>query len=154
MVEREKKLNMHDMKFIFAVFLVSCSLTLTVSGCGEKTAKPGKSGSSVLQVQGTWTGYEAGGAPGTWTFVFSPDHGCQVTGPSPQEWYRGTCTLDSDADPPEFTVFIEDCPYPSCKGETAFGIYKLEDSTLTIAGTTSTHARFSKSRRLTPRSAT
>jgi beta-lactamase regulating signal transducer with metallopeptidase domain len=112
--------------------------TLTLIGIGNHwrevwkraaSTKPHKADSADLQ--GSWTGQEAD-AKGLCSFVLNGSS-FEFHGADPQEWYKATFSV-YDTNPRQFITVITDCPFPAYVGQTSYGIYKLEDGTLTITG--------------------
>ena len=58
-----------------------------------------------------------------------------ITGadPCPCEWYTGTFSIQSKANPKQFDFVIKDGEFTIYKGRTALAIYEVEGNTLTWA---------------------
>jgi len=84
------------------------------------------------KIQGTWVGKELGRDGGA-RIVFSGNT-VDFKGAHPQEWYKGIAVINTDVTPKQADFTISECAMPNYVGKIAKSIYKLEESTLTIAG--------------------
>ncbi|MBN2593216.1 MAG: TIGR03067 domain-containing protein [Sedimentisphaerales bacterium] len=94
----------------------------------EQTAQKAETDSGL---EGTWTGADAGGYGGQWTFVFSKGK-VEVKGPE-SEYYAGTMKLNDKTSPKQIDFKIDKCSMPEYAGETSLSIYRLEGNKLTLA---------------------
>ena len=65
--------------------------------------------------------------------IFSGDT-IDFKGAHPQEWYKGIAVINQEMTPRQADFTISECAMPDYIGKIAKSIYKLEESTLTIAG--------------------
>ena len=100
----------------------------------------GASGASTLHksdsdaLQGTWKGKEVGAnAEGECSLVIS-GKSLEFRGANTNERYKGTFTLREDAKPKRLVATITECPAPQYIGKTSYGLYRIENGTLTLAG--------------------
>jgi RNA polymerase sigma factor (sigma-70 family) len=100
------------------------SLLSTVAAKGQSDADA---------LQGTWTGHEINGAPGSSTLTIQGSN-LEFRGANPNEWYKATFTLREDTTPKQLIAVITDCPAPQFVGKTSHAIYQLQGSTFTMAG--------------------
>lgn len=110
-----------------AVALVS--ITLFVSGCDSTEDT---SISDLEKLQGTWVGKELG-QEGEVKIIFS-GKSIDFKGAHPQEWYKGTAVLNQELSPKQADFTISECGLPDYVGKISKAIYRLEESTLTLAG--------------------
>ena len=98
---------------------------------GEVTFKRQKAATAKKggELDGTWVGTAAGGY-GEWTFTISGGK-VEVKGPD-AEFYAGTVTLNTKANPKQADFKINKCSLPEYEGETSLGIYKVEGNKLTL----------------------
>jgi len=108
-------------------------LTVLLCICGCDSSDSTDVTTDQERLQGTWSGSEAGQESGKCTLTVS-ENTMDFKGPSDQEWYKATFTLDESVNPKAGDVTITDCPAPDYVGKVGRIIYKIEDSTLTIAG--------------------
>ena len=93
----------------------------------------GCSTSDHARLQGTWIGHELGREGSECRLVISEGR-IEFRGERPRDWYKATFTLDEEADPKQLDGLIRECAVAKYVGKTARGIYKLQDTTLTLAG--------------------
>ena len=110
-----------------AVALVS--IALFVSGCNptEDTSIP-----DLDKLQGTWVGKELS-QEGEVKIIFS-GNSIDFKGAHPQEWYKGNAVLNQELSPKQADFTISECAVPDYVGKVSKAIYRLEGSTLTLAG--------------------
>jgi len=87
-------------------------------------------GSDLQSIQGTWSGHE-NGLRGASSLVLQGTN-INFRGARPGEWYKATISLREDTSPKQCVVVIADCPAPKFVGKTSYGIYKIQNDTLTI----------------------
>jgi uncharacterized protein (TIGR03067 family) len=108
----------------------SIAVAVVVAALGCSTVH--KSDTSVLQ--GTWKGQETGRpAEGTCYLIISGNT-LEFRGADSNEWYKGTFTLRESANPKQLVGVISECPAPQYVGKTVYGIYRIEEGTLTLTG--------------------
>jgi len=83
--------------------------------------------SDTTELEGDWKDLHQG-----WSFEFSGNK-VKITAPSPQMCMEGTFTSDPEADPKKIDIKIEKAGAPQYQGHTSLGIYKIEDTLLTLA---------------------
>ena len=113
--------------------------TLTQIGIGNpwqevwkraNTSRPHKSDPTSLQ--GTWGGQETvASRKGACSLVIKGSN-LEFHGADTNEWYEATFSV-YDTTPKQMVVVIADCPSPGYVGMTAYGIYQLQEGTLTVA---------------------
>ena len=103
--------------------------TVLMSGCSSSDDAPV---SDREKLQGTWVGKELG-REGEVRIIFSGDT-IDFKGASPQEWYKGTGVLHEELTPKQGDFTITECPMPDYVGKLTKAIYKIEENTLTLAG--------------------
>jgi uncharacterized protein (TIGR03067 family) len=117
--------NDHMKKLMYV--LAGC--TILAAGCST----PHKSDQALLQ--GRWEGGTLQGDPHhQCSFVISGNNFEFHDETDTNVWYKGTFTLREDAQPRQYIATITECPFPQYVGKTSLAIYRLENSTLTIAG--------------------
>ena len=84
-------------------------------------------------LQGKWEGEEIGNNPGPCHLVISGKD-LEFHAADPNEWYKGTFSLREDTNPRQVILVITGCSADQYIGKTTYAIYRLEGSTLTIAG--------------------
>ena len=81
-----------------------------------------------------WRGHEIGGhSSGLVYMIFSGDH-LEYRGANPQEWNKGTFTVNQSTKPKQLTAVISDCPAPQYVGKKVNAIYQIENGKLTVTG--------------------
>ena len=103
--------------------------TVFMCGCNSTDDTPT---SDLEKIQGTWVGKELG-RDGEAKVIFSGDT-IDFKGAHPQEWYKGIAVINQEMTPRQADFTISECAMPDYIGKIAKSIYKLEESTLTIAG--------------------
>jgi uncharacterized protein (TIGR03067 family) len=93
----------------------------------------GCSTSDRVRLQGHWTGQEVG-REGSMCRLIITKSNIEFRGDREMDWYKATFTLDEEAEPRQLNGVIEECAAPKYVGKTSRAIYKLEDTTLTLAG--------------------
>lgn len=109
---------------------------ILVSGCSKPESEISEpvTISDTETLSGTWGGHEVGrGKEGEPSVMFT-ETTLEFRGANPQEWYEATYTLQEDTDPKRIDLVVTDCPFPNYVGQTAHGIYKIEDSKLIMTG--------------------
>ncbi len=116
------------------------TLALGVStfwGCSDDSStnsdNGGENNAEKTELEGVWTGTEVNGASGEWKFDFS-ENKISVVSANPNEWYKGTFTINHDTDPKQLDFTITDAPVADYKGLSAKAIYKIDENTMTFAG--------------------
>jgi len=104
---------------------------------GTTTEKPQalpapKAQSKATEVEGTWIGPEAADQQSKWTFKFAGNR-LEVTGPTNQEWYKGSILISPEESPKRADFIIQECSDESLVGKISVGIYKLDGKKLTLA---------------------
>jgi uncharacterized protein (TIGR03067 family) len=99
---------------------------LAFCGCGGGPA------AKVTELEGAWVGQEVAGFPGECRLTVAGDQ-MKFQGARSNEWYEASLTLDQTARPRRAIIHISACPLPQYVNKDAHGIYKLENTTLTIA---------------------
>ena len=89
-------------------------------------------GSDLTALQGTWSGQEKG-RPGTSSMVLQGTN-LDFHGANPNEWYKGTFSLQENKSPKLLIATITDCPAPQYVGKVSYSVYKIEGNTLTLSG--------------------
>jgi len=118
------------MKTLSGPMAVAMAITTALmGGCSSTDDTPM---SDLEKLQGTWVGEELG-RQGEARLVFAGNR-IDFKGPFPQEWYRGNAVLNEESTPKQADFIISECPMPNYVGKIAKAIYKLEESTLTLAG--------------------
>ncbi len=118
---------MRKMYRLVAVALVVT--TVLLCGCNSSDNTPV---SDMEKLQGTWIGRELG-REGEAKIVFAGDT-IDFKGAHPQEWYKGIAVMNAEMTPRQADFTISECAMPDYVGKIAKPIYKLQESTLTIAG--------------------
>jgi uncharacterized protein (TIGR03067 family) len=121
------EITMKKMDCFTAVALVVT--TVLMCGCNSTDDTPI---SDMEKLQGTWVGNELG-LDGEARIVFSGDT-IDFKGAHPQEWYKGIAVINAEMTPRQADFTISECAMPDYIGKIAKAIYKLEESTLTLAG--------------------
>jgi uncharacterized protein (TIGR03067 family) len=103
--------------------------TVLISGCNSTDDTPI---SDMEKLQGTWVGKELG-QEGEAKMIFS-GNSIDFKGAHPQEWYKGTAALNQELSPKQADFTISECGSPAYVGKISKAIYRLEGSTLTLAG--------------------
>jgi hypothetical protein len=103
------------MKFFYSAAV--CLGLALLSGCATAPTP------EALTIQGTWKGQEVrdGHAESSWLLLSSPD----VDFKGVHESYRGTYTVNENANPKQLTAVITQCSDARYVGKTANAIYKL-----------------------------
>jgi len=112
------------------LLIVSLAVLLCICGCDSSDSTDV---TDQERLQGAWSGFEVGRESEKCTLTIS-ETTMDFKGPSDQEWYKATFTLDESVNPKAGDITITDCPAPDYVGKVGMIIYKIEDSTLTIAG--------------------
>jgi len=118
------------MKKMYRSMAVALVIT-TVLVCGCNSTED-TSISDLEKLQGTWVGKELG-QDGEAKLIFSGDT-IDFKGAHPQEWYKGTAVINAELTPRQADFTISECAMPDFVGKIAKAIYKLEEGTLTLAG--------------------
>ena len=85
-------------------------------------------------LQGRWQGREIGKEErGLATITFAGNN-VEYRGADPREWYKGTFTLNEDAQPKQMVASITECPFPEFVGKASNVIYQIENGTLKLSG--------------------
>jgi RNA polymerase sigma factor (sigma-70 family) len=92
----------------------------------------GKGQSDANALQGTWSGQEAGGPPGSSLTVQGSN--LEFHGANPREWYKATVTFREDTVPKQLIAVITDCVAPEYVGKTSYAIYQIQGGTFTMVG--------------------
>ena len=103
---------------------------LLIAGTAVTVVKGLPQRSDLKTMQGAWSGYE-NGVRGKSSLVVQGTT-LDFRGASPSEWYKATILLRQGTDPKQCVVTIADCPVPQFVGKISYGIYKIQDGTLTI----------------------
>ena len=112
------------------LLIVSLAVLLCICGCDSSDSTDV---SDQERLQGNWSGFEVGRDSDNCTLTIS-ENTMDFKGPTAQEWYKATFTLDESVNPKTGDITITDCPAPDYVGKVGMIIYKIEGSTLTIAG--------------------
>ena len=106
--------------------LLSIGVLLGEAGCSTLH----KSDSATLQ--GTWQGHEIGvGTEEPGTLVISGNH-LEFRSGNGNEWYKGTYSLREDVNPKQLVISITDCCVPQYNGKTSYGLYRIENGSLSM----------------------
>jgi uncharacterized protein (TIGR03067 family) len=104
----------------------SIAVLLGASGCSTLHK------SDLATLQGTWKGQEIGvNTEGECCLVVSGTT-LAFVGVNTNEWYKGTFTLREDINPKKLAASITECCVPKYDGKTSYGLYRIEDGTLTL----------------------
>ena len=109
----------------------SCLLILAVFPAALPMA--GCSTTDHARLQGIWTGHEIG-REGSQCRVVISESRIEFRGDRAKDWYKGTFTLDGEPEPKQLDGLIQECAVAKYVGKIARSIYRLEDTTLTLAG--------------------
>ena len=104
------------------------AIILFGSGCG--TLKD----ADTKTLQGRWQGREVGKEEKGLATISFTGNNVEFRGADPKEWYKGTFTLNEDAEPKQMVASIAECPFPEFVGKSCNVIYQIENGTLTLAG--------------------
>jgi len=118
------------MKKVYRFMPVALVIT-TVLMCGCNSPDD-TSVTDLNKLQGTWVGKELG-RDGEARIIFSGET-IDFKGAHPQEWYKGIAVINTELTPRQADFTISECAMPDYVGKIAKAIYKLEESTLTLAG--------------------
>lgn len=112
-----------------SLVLVGVAL-LGAVGCGGGEARNGGGGDPELV--GNWSGKELSSPSSEWTFAITDTTvDVQTSG---IEAYKGTYTADPTSNPRQLTIVITDGAFAAYVGKNSNAIYKIEETTLTLAG--------------------
>jgi uncharacterized protein (TIGR03067 family) len=114
-----------------AVILAGSGTTLAVKAALGAQAAASAEGDAALQ--GAWVGTEVGGPEGECRLTVT-GNSMKFQGARAEEGYEAKLTLKLDTTPKRAAVLIEKCPAPQYVNKTANFIYKVEQKTLTLAG--------------------
>ncbi|MBN2132287.1 MAG: TIGR03067 domain-containing protein [Sedimentisphaerales bacterium] len=106
-------------------------LAASVGGCKSEPEPPVEV-SDMDRLQGTWVGTEVGNDERQWTLTISGTK-VDVNGPGPED-YSGTMKLNTEVEPKQADLLVEDCAVQQYVGTTSLAIYKIEGDTFTMAG--------------------
>ncbi len=117
------------MKNLFYLAIVLLSVGLIIHGCGgsEDSAKTDQE-----LIQGTWMGTAAGMDMEFKMTISGNNFDMESTDSMIQ--YKGTFTLNEKVTPKQADFKINECNMEQYVGETALGIYKIENDIFTFAG--------------------
>jgi hypothetical protein len=116
--------------------------TLTLTGVGNpwqevwKRATPDSlkpHQADTTSLQGTWHGQEVGVNSKTPVILIVQGSKLEFHGSDTNEWYRADFSA-FDTSPKQLVAVITGCPDRAYLGTTAYAIYDLKDSTLTLTG--------------------
>jgi RNA polymerase sigma factor (sigma-70 family) len=114
------------------VLLVVGTATVSFKKMAHPVSAPGKGQSDANAFQGTWSGQEAGGPPGSSLTVQGSN--LEFHGANPKEWYKATFTFREDTVPKQLIAVITDCVAPQYVGKTSCAIYQIQGGTFTMVG--------------------
>jgi uncharacterized protein (TIGR03067 family) len=104
------------------------SAVLLASGCSTVQK------SDTVALEGTWKGYDkAQPAAGTCSVKFSKNT-VEFHGVDKDDWCKGIFTLHEDTNPKQIIATILEAPDARVVGQTIHAIYRIESTTLTLAG--------------------
>ncbi|MFH0801411.1 MAG: hypothetical protein V2A78_03370 [bacterium] len=125
----------------FFIFVLLLAFLFPLSGCGGDQvsggALPSPASSSSPWVkttlEGPWNGYEEG-ASSQWNAAFGEAARTFKFGNSTgTEWYKGTYSVDTGTTPRRIELSVEDSSDSWYIGKISYGIYKIENNTLSLA---------------------
>ncbi|HEY3853950.1 MAG TPA: hypothetical protein VGO67_06125 [Verrucomicrobiae bacterium] len=125
-----------------AIILSGCSTTSKNDSAPTSTPPetasapvPASAKSNPTSLEGSWRGRDVTpGQEGPATLKFVGQT-VEFHGATDDDWLKGTFTLREDATPKQWIGVVTDCPSADAIGKKCYAIYKIEDGTLTIAGT-------------------
>ena len=107
--------------------LVMMAVLLGASGCSTLHQ------SDSARLQGTWKGDEIGAnTKGECCLVISGTH-WEFRGGNTNEWYQGVFSLQEDVNPKQVVLSISECSASKYIGQTSYGLYWLDNGTVTLA---------------------
>ena len=89
--------------------------------------------SDSVALQGKWKGREVAADSEGPCYLIISGRTLEFRGANTNEWYKGTFSLREDTNPRQVVVAIAECSIPQYITKTSYGIYQIEDGTLTIA---------------------
>ena len=117
------------------ILLILLCLPLLFTTCKKEDDTPTTSGNNntgnnVTELEGTWIGNETN-SNNVWTCIIT---GNEMDLSSENEWYKGTFSINTQADPKELDYLLTDCFINEGVGLTVLAIYKIENNSMTFAG--------------------
>jgi hypothetical protein len=124
------------MKMTIKMALVVTALSMPWAPiCAQAAGALSSSTAAELQrLQGSWEGILVGHETEGKVSVTIKGNSLYFQGLNPSEWYDTTFTLPAGTDPQQLHATIKDCPEPDNIGKVVFAILRIEDGTLTLAG--------------------
>jgi RNA polymerase sigma factor (sigma-70 family) len=114
------------------VLLVAGTAKFSFEKMTNPVSAPANGQSDANALQGTWSGQETGGPPGS-SITFQGSN-LEFHGANPKEWYKATFTFRKDTAPKQLIAIITDSPAPQYVGKTNYVIYQIQGRTFTMVG--------------------